>query len=128
MAYCSAAAVAVELVESFVPSFSPAASAGLLDRMRGLFHLNIQGGFTRYFMLPWNRKKYRLPRAAVGTAFLVARTPIIAAVEIFRHASPLVDRFWQRHRMAAWERWLNWQASGTHQQYHAPNHLVGDTG
>ncbi|WP_255772443.1 oxygenase MpaB family protein [Mycobacteroides abscessus] len=121
-------AEAVELVESFVPSFSPATSATVPDRIRGMYHLTIQGGFTRYFMLPWNRKKYRLPRAAVGTVFLVLRSPFITTVEIFRHASPAIDRFWQRHRMAAWERWLNWQAGGAHQQYHAPNHLAGDRG
>ncbi|ANB00469.1 Uncharacterised protein [Mycolicibacterium phlei] len=102
-----------ELVESFVPSFTPSPGSSPANRLRGLFHLQLQAGFTRLFMLPWNRRLYRIPNGWLGTAALVARAPFVAAIELARHAVPAVDQRWQRGKMRRWEHWIDWQ-SGAH--------------
>lgn len=100
--------VGTELVESFVPAFGPQPGQSRRDRARARWHATVQSGHTRLFMLPWNRRRFHLPASLPGVAYLVARTPLIAGVELARHLSPAVDRFWQRRSVATWERWHHW--------------------
>ena len=113
----------VELVESFVPSFEPRADQRGLQRLRARLHLNIQAGYTRLFMLPWNRRQYTLPSPWLGLALLLARAPVIVLLEIARRVSPAVDRAWQRRSVHAWERWQKWAAQRKPEQYLATNPL-----
>lgn len=103
-------AVGAELAASFVPSFAPQRDWSLRDRIRGHFHLQLQAGFSRLYILPWNRKRFDgLPGGWIGAGYLLARSPLIAAVEIARRAIPRLDAAWQRRRLQSWRRWLAWQ-------------------
>ncbi|EGD53640.1 oxygenase MpaB family protein [Gordonia neofelifaecis] len=97
-----------ELVESFVPSFRPAPTVRGLARLRAAFHLHLQAGYTRLFMLPWNRRGYRLPSGIPGLILLLGRAPFIALIEVMRRAVPGVDDRWQAASMRRWRRWHAW--------------------
>ncbi|BBY17750.1 oxygenase MpaB family protein [Mycolicibacterium litorale] len=101
-----------ELVESFVPAFEPTSAHKGLQRLRAEYHYRIQAGYLGLYMLPWNRRRYRLPSALPGIALLLARAPFIAALEIARRLSPAIDRMWQTANLKRWERWLEWQSAG----------------
>ncbi|GAA1074415.1 hypothetical protein [Tsukamurella spumae] len=74
-------------------------------------------------MLPWNRRRYRLPNPAAGLALTYARAPFIVAVEILRRCSPTVDAEWQASSMRSWERWLDWAAREQGQDFHVSANL-----
>jgi hypothetical protein len=112
-----------ELIESFVPAFEPRPDYTGLQRVRAKLHLHIQAGYTRLFMLPWNRRHYRLPSPWFGLALLLARAPFIVALEIARRISPAVDHAWQRRSVRSWERWQRWAAERKPEQYNATNPL-----
>lgn len=114
-----AGAAGTELIESFVPAFEPRPEYTGRQRLRARLHLHIQAGYTRLFMLPWNRRHYRLPSAWLGLALLLARAPFIAVLEIARRFSPAVDRAWQRGSTRSWERWQRWAAQRKPEQYNA---------
>lgn len=100
-----------ELVESFIPAFEPGTRTGL-QRLRAAYHYRVQAGYLGLYMLPWNRRRYRLPSAVPGIALLLAKAPLIAALEVARRLSPRIDRAWQRVNLTRWERWLEWQSAG----------------
>ncbi|MGB6124824.1 MAG: oxygenase MpaB family protein [Gordonia sp. (in: high G+C Gram-positive bacteria)] len=112
-----------ELVESFVPSFEPAPSVRGVARLRAKFHLHLQAGYTRLFMLPWNRRDYRLPSGLPGLAILFLRTPFIVGVELARRVSPAVDEWWQRGSMRRWRRWHAWHMGQREEQFDATKAL-----
>ncbi len=112
-----------ELVEGFVPSFEPAASVRGLQRARTLFHLHLQAGYTRLFMLPWNRRDYRLPSGLPGLAFLLARAPFIVVVELLRRVFPTVDRVEQAVAMRSWRRWHAWHIGRREEEFDAAKAL-----
>lgn len=70
-------------------------------------------------MLPWNRRRYRLPSALPGIAVLLAKAPLILALELTRRLSPRVDRRWQHANLRRWERWLDWQSAGKAAKFEA---------
>jgi hypothetical protein len=102
----------VELVESFVPAFEPTPAHRGWARWRAQYHYRVQAGYLGLYMLPWNRRRYRLPSALPGIALLLARAPVIAALEVARRVSPRVDHSWQQFNLERWERWLRWQSAG----------------
>lgn len=106
------AASGAELVESFVPAFAPPAGLRGVARLRAEYHYRVQAGYLGLYMLPWNRRRYELPSAIPGIALLCMRTPLIAAIELLRRASPALDRRWQRFNLRRWENWLQWQSAG----------------
>ncbi|WP_026917558.1 oxygenase MpaB family protein [Gordonia shandongensis] len=101
-------ALGPELVEAFVPSFEPPPGMRGVDRWRALLHLHLQAGYTRLFMLPWNRRRYRLPSGIPGLVMLVGRAPLIATIDVLRHVVPGLDRWWQRGSLRRWRRWHSW--------------------
>lgn len=101
-----------ELVESFVPAFAPARAYRGLARLRAEYHYRVQAGYLGLYMLPWNRRRYRLPSAVPGILLLLLRSPVILALELARRASGRVDRRWQRANLSRWENWLRWQSAG----------------
>lgn len=101
-----------ELVQSFVPAFEPAPAYRRLERLRAEYHYRLQAGYLGLYMLPWNRRRYRLPSALPGIALLLSRFPIVLALEIARRFSPTVDRRWQQWNLRRWENWLQWQSAG----------------
>ncbi|MCT7661364.1 oxygenase MpaB family protein [Mycobacterium deserti] len=101
-----------ELVESFVSAFAPAPTHRGLARVRAEYHYRVQAGYLGLYMLPWNRRRYRLPSALPGIALLLLRSPFILAMEAARRVSPRVDRRWQRTNVKRWEDWLQWQSAG----------------
>lgn len=101
-----------ELVESFVPAFAPSAASRGIDRLRAEYHYHVQAGYLGLYMLPWNRRRYRLPSALPGIILLLLRSPLIVALELARRISPGVDRRWQRANLKRWESWLQWQSAG----------------
>ena len=101
-----------ELVESFVPAFAPAASHRGMARLRAEYHYRVQAGYLGLYMLPWNRRRYRLPSALPGIALLLLRSPLIVVMELIRRASPGVDRRWQQANVWRWDAWLQWQSAG----------------
>jgi hypothetical protein len=101
-----------ELVESFVPAFAPTPAHRGLQRLRAEYHYRVQAGYLGLYMLPWNRRRYRLPSALPGILLLVVRFPVILALETARRVSPRVDRRWQAWNLRRWERWLTWQSAG----------------
>ncbi|OFJ51389.1 oxygenase MpaB family protein [Mycolicibacterium grossiae] len=101
-----------ELVESFVPAFAPTRAHRGWGRLRAEYHYRVQAGYLGLYMLPWNRRRYRLPSAVPGVAVLLARAPAILALELARRASSRVDRCWQQVNLARWENWLQWQSAG----------------
>ena len=112
-----------ELVEAFVPSFEPGPDVRGMERARALFHLHLQAGYTRLFMLPWNRRRYRLPSGIPGVLFLVLRSPLIAAVEVARRIVPGVDRWWQRGSVRRWQRWHTWHLGTGEEKFDASREL-----
>lgn len=112
-----------ELVESFVPAFAPKAEQHGVARIRAAYHYRLQAGYAGLFMLPKNRRRYRLPAAGPGIALLLARAPLIAAIELARRLVPGVDRRWQRWAMRRWERWHDWQAGGRAAEFAAATPL-----
>ncbi|GAA4671585.1 oxygenase MpaB family protein [Gordonia humi] len=112
-----------ELVEGFVPSFQPAPTVRGSARSRARLHLQLQAGYTRLFMLPWNRRKYRLPSGLPGLAMLVARAPFIAAIEILRRVFPAVDRAQQSISMRSWRRWHAWHLGQREEAFDATRAL-----
>ena len=101
-----------ELVESFVPAFAPSTDSRGLDRLRAEYHYRVQTGYLGLYMLPWNRRRYRLPPALPGMVLLLLRSPLIAGLEILRRLSPAFDRRWQTINVRRWEGWLRWQSAG----------------
>ncbi|GAA3954402.1 oxygenase MpaB family protein [Gordonia caeni] len=116
-------ALGPELVEGFVPSFEPGPGVRGLARMRARYHLHLQAGYTRLFMLPWNRRGYRLPSGLLGLVILFGRAPLIAAVELARRFSPHVDRWWQRSSMQRWQRWHAWHIGQREERFDAGRQL-----
>lgn len=112
-----------ELVESFVPSFSPKPHQQGLDKARAAMHLNIQAGYTKLFILPWNRRQYDLPTPWLGLALLLARAPLVAMLEGVRRVVPPVDALWQKQSVQAWERWYEWQSESKRERYDATAEL-----
>ncbi|GEE00098.1 hypothetical protein nbrc107696_05440 [Gordonia spumicola] len=112
-----------ELVEGFVPSFRPGPSVRGVGRARALAHLHLQAGYTRLFMLPWNRKDYRLPSGLPGLAFLVARAPFVAVVELLRRVVPAVDDAQQRIAVNSWRRWHAWHLGSREEAFDASKAL-----
>ncbi|MGB3481830.1 MAG: oxygenase MpaB family protein [Mycobacterium sp.] len=112
-----------ELVESFVPAFAPAPAQRGLQRLRAEYHYRLQAGFLGLYMLPWNRRRYRLPSALPGIVLLMLRFPVIAALELARRVSPGVDRRWQRSNLRRWESWLQWQSAGKAAEFEAATPL-----
>lgn len=101
-----------ELVQSFVPAFAPAATHRGLQRLRAEYHYRLQAGYLGLYMLPWNRRRYRLPSVLPGILLLVSRFPTILTLEIARRLSPKVDHWWQTSNLERWENWLQWQSDG----------------
>ena len=112
-----------ELVESFVPAFAPKPGQRGLDRLRAAYHYRVQAGYSGLFMLPWNRRRYDLPSPGLGMAVLLARAPVIAAVEVARRIIPGVDQRWQRFALSRWERWYQWQSGGKAARFQAATPL-----
>lgn len=112
-----------ELVEAFVPSFTPGDDVRGLDRIRAQYHLHVQAGYTRLFMLPWNRRRYRLPSGIPGVLLLVGRAPLIALVELLRRVSPGVDRRWQESSYRRWSRWHAWHLGQREERFEAGRRL-----
>ncbi len=112
-----------ELVESFVPAFSPKPSQQGLERIRARYHFRIQAGYAGLYMLPWNRRRYDLPQARVGIALLLLRAPAIAVIEVARRLIPGVDRRWQSFGLTRWERWHEWQSAGKAAEFAAAKPL-----
>lgn len=113
------AANGAELVESFVPAFEPALGHKGFARLRAAYHYRVQAGYLGLYMLPWNRRRYRLPSALPGIALLLARAPGIAVLELARRLSPALDHAWQRRNHQRWERWLEWQSAGKAAKFEA---------
>ena len=112
-----------ELVEGFVPSFEPPAGMRGLSRLRAKYHLHLQAGYTRLFMLPWNRRHYRLPSGLPGLAVLILRAPLIVATEVARRLSPGVDRWVQASSMRRWRRWHAWHLGQREERFDAGRRL-----
>lgn len=112
-----------ELVESFVPAFAPLPHYRGAQRLRARMHLHVQAAYARLFMLPANRRRYRLPSPWLGMAVLLGRVPFIWSLELARRISPAADRAWQRASVRAWERWLVWSAQRKPAQYRAAEPL-----
>ncbi len=117
------AQIGAELVESFVPAFAPKPSQRGLDRFRAGYHYRLQAGYAGLFMLPWNRRRYDLPSPALGIAVLIARAPLVAAIELTRRVVPGVDQRWQRFGLAGWQRWYRWQSGGRTARFEAASPL-----
>lgn len=101
-----------ELVESFVPAFAPGPGLRGITRLRAEYHYRVQAGYLGLYMLPWNRRRYRLPSAVPGIVLLLLRSPLIVGLEILRRLSPRIDRRWQAGNVRRWESWLEWQSAG----------------
>ena len=112
-----------ELVESFVPAFAPKPTHRGIDRVRAGYHYRLQAGYSGLFMLPWNRRRYALPSPALGMALLLARAPLVAAVEVARRIVPGLDERWQRFGLDSWERWYRWQSGGRAAEFAAATPL-----
>lgn len=112
-----------ELVEGFVPSFTPGPELRGLSRLRAVYHLQLQAGYTRLFMLPWNRRRYRLPSGAPGLAILLVRAPLVALIEAARRLSPAIDRWWQLGQVRRWRRWHAWHLGQREEKFDAGRSL-----
>lgn len=116
-------ALGPELVEGFVPSFQPGPSVLGLARLRAKFHLQVQAGYTRLFMLPWNRRKYRLPSGVPGVLLLLGRAPLVVVQELVRRVVPGADRAQQKASMRRWRRWHAWHLGQREERFDAGKKL-----
>ena len=101
-----------ELVESFASAFAPTQAHRGLARLRAQYHYRVQAGYLGLYMLPWNRRRYRLPSAVPGILLLLLRSPLILGLELARRVSTSVDRRWQQCNVTRWDAWLEWQSAG----------------
>ena len=115
-----------ELVESFVPAFAPSASHRGLARLRAEYHYRVQAGYLGLYMLPWNRRRYRLPSALPGITLLLLRSPLIVVMELIRRASPGVDRRWQQANVRRWDAWLRGNPRGRRRRSKPLSHCDAD--
>lgn len=115
--------VGKELVESFVPAFAPQPRQRGLKRLRAEYHYRLQAGYTGLYMLPWNRRRYELPSPLPGIAILLARSPVIAALEALRRMSHTIDKRWQGEALKRWENWIEWQSAGKPSEFRADTEL-----
>ncbi len=116
-------ALGPELVEGFVPSFEPGPQVRGPAQVRAKYHLQLQAGYTRLFMLPWNRRKYRPPSGIPGLLVLLGRAPLVAVVEVMRRLSPSVDRRQQASSMRRWRRWHAWHLGQREERFDAGRQL-----
>jgi len=112
-----------ELVESFAPAFAPRPDQHGAERLRAVYHYRLQAGFAGLFMLPRNRRRYRLPAPWPGVVLLLLRSPLVAAVEIARRIVPGLDKAWQGFGLRRWERWHRWQSGGRAAHFQAATPL-----
>lgn len=112
-----------ELVESFPSAFEPKPDQHGLTRLRASYHHQIQAGYSGFFMLPWNRKRYDLPSPIFGMTLLLLRSPLIAGVEVARRFVPGVDNRWQKFAYGRWEKWYQWQSGGKAAEFKAATPL-----
>jgi len=115
----NSAATGTELVESFPSAFAPKDDQRGLNRLRAAYHYQLQSGYSGFFMLPWNRKRYDLPSPILGMTLLLLRSPLIAGVELARRIVPGVDAKWQKFAYDRWERWYQWQSGGKAAEFKA---------
>lgn len=116
-------ALGEELVESFVPSFQPRPSQRGLERLRALYHYQLQAGYSGLFILPWNRRRYQMPSPFLGIALLAVQAPLTFGRELARHLAPCLDGVFQKRSHARWERWQRWQAEGKEERFEAATAL-----
>ncbi|MUM18888.1 hypothetical protein BI330_19800 [Mycobacterium sp. CBMA 623] len=109
-----------QLIESFVPSFSPAPNARLGDRLRAAAHLRVQAAHARLYVRARIRRQHHIPAPGIGLVYLAARIPLTLALEAARRVCPPVDRLWQSINMHAWERWHAWALGNETEQFTAP--------
>ena len=112
-----------ELVESFPSAFEPKQSQHGVNRLRAAYHHQIQAGYSGFFMLPWNRKRYDLPSPILGMTLLLLRSPLIVGVEVARRFIPGVDSRWQKFAYDRWEKWYQWQSGGKAAEFKAATPL-----
>ncbi|MFD9962433.1 oxygenase MpaB family protein [Amycolatopsis sp. NPDC058986] len=112
-----------ELVESFVPSFAPLPRHRGFQKLRAAYHFRVQAGYSGLFMLPWHRRRYRMPSPLPGIVFLLLRAPLILTLELLRRLSPRVDRWWQTWSLRGWDRWYRWQSAGRAAEFDAAREL-----
>lgn len=115
--------VGTELVESFPAAFARKPGQRGLSRLRAEYHYRIQAGFSGLYMLPGNRRRYRLPSPLPGIALLLLRAPLIAGLEVARRVVPGIDRTWQRVALHRWEDWLRWESGGDSAEFEAAKAL-----
>lgn len=117
------AQVGTELVESFPAAFAPKPTQRGLSRLRAEYHYRIQTGYSGLYMLPGNRRRYRLPSPVPGIIMLLLRAPLIAGMEVGRRIFPGVDHAWQRYALRRWQNWLQWQSAGNSAEFQAATEL-----
>ncbi|MGU3432535.1 oxygenase MpaB family protein [Actinomycetes bacterium M1A6_2h] len=108
-----------ELIESFPASFAPRDGQTGLKRLRARYNYGIYGAYTSIFMSPKTRADYEMPSPFPWILLLVARFPLITAMELTRRlvpgVAPILEKVAMRHR----ESWYRAQMDGREAEFNA---------
>lgn len=111
-----------ELIESFPAAFAPRDGHSGLTRLREHYNAKIYAAYARLFMVPTTYRKYTMPSATAGILWVIARLPLVTAIEIARRIPPigwLHERFMRWHR----ENWYGAQMKGREAEFDASGAL-----
>ncbi len=95
-----------ELIESFPAAFKVDDATGW-KKLRGRYNAAMYAAYSSMYMFPWTRRKYDMPSPLPGLLLIIARLPLVAAVETLRRISPAFSR---RHEAAMCRHRESWHA------------------
>lgn len=111
-----------ELVESFPAAFAPRPCQRGLARLRAAYNYRIYSAYCALWMAPETRRMYDMPPAFPWILLVVARWPLITAVELLRRLpglGRLHETAMDRHRRG----WLAAQMEGREAEFDASSGL-----
>ncbi len=94
-----------ELIESFPDAFKPREGQRGLARLRAAYNYRIYSAYCALWMAPGTRKQYDMPPAFPWILILVARFPLVTAVELLRRLPglhQLHNKAMVAHRLSWW--------------------------
>lgn len=111
-----------ELIESFPAAFAPRPGQSRAARLRAAYNHRIIAAYCAVWMAPGTRKPYDLPRAFPWVLILIARWPLITAVELLRRLPGLRAL---HNRTMVWHRqkWWDAQMEGRQAEFDASSSL-----
>ncbi|PZU00067.1 MAG: DUF2236 domain-containing protein [Gordonia sp. (in: high G+C Gram-positive bacteria)] len=112
-----------ELIESFPAAFAPRDGHTGVRRLREKYNATMYSAYSAVFMMPWTRRRYNMPSAVPGIAWIIARLPVVVLIETVRRICPpfarLHETIMRKHRV----NWHDAQMEGRSAEFDASGGL-----